>query len=240
MALVESPEVRTKWTSGWAEEREFDVAPALERATSVMWKANLARSALITEAQQWARLDYRAIDGTESEFAGEFTVAVQRDAKCDGIAVWFETSLLDEIGYSTEPGEKQMIYGQAVLPWRDAIALHAGDQVAVSVSANRVERDWFWRWQMKAARAGATLYDLHQSMLGSHEFTPERLRKMASNYRPSLSCEGEVEYMILGLMKDGLALKDIAERIRERFPQTFHDTQSALDRVADISCRYSR
>jgi len=89
-------------------------------------------------------------------------------------------------------------------------------------------------------KGGMERANFRQSSFLGTPLSPEGLRKRASNYQPSLTDECRVTYAILGLMNEGIELREIASRMVERFPDQFATQIEALTRIANLSQKYSR
>jgi hypothetical protein len=70
--------------------------------------------------------------------------------------------------------------------------------------------------------------------------TPERLRRRAAGFVPSLGEEGMAERFMLNLIDGQTPLEVIARRAAERFPRLFKRWEDALARAAQVAERYSR
>lgn len=49
----------------------------------------------------------------------------------DGINVWFDTTLAEDVGFSNAPSAQELIYGTAFFPWPPPVPLAAGDVVSI-------------------------------------------------------------------------------------------------------------
>src|SRR5262249_2010030 len=97
-------------------------------------KAYLKPEQLLAAPSQWASLDYANLDGVNVR--GGATWTVERPGTGHGLLLWFDTSLVEGIGFSNAPGQPELIYGQGFFPWPQPLPLAAGDSVAVTLRAN--------------------------------------------------------------------------------------------------------
>ena len=217
-----------------------DMSAASRFAANAWRRATLSREELVVEAQEWATLDYATVTSTEAEGSLEWTMAHQ--ARTNGLCAWFDTQLLDDMGFSNAPGEPRTIYGQAFFPFETPLELTPGDEVAVQIEARRVEGSYVWRWSTRvtAADASQARVAFDQSSMRSAPVSMSRLRRREAAHRPKLTEQGEIDGFIVSLMDGTRTLADIASRVSARFPQSFSDVDDALRRVSELSETYSR
>ncbi len=240
VAAVEAPELYASVVAGCSENGfGFDMAGARKIATQIPRKAQLEERHVLLEPQTWLTLDYATRE--EGEASAELTWTAARAGTAHGLALWFETELAEGIGFSTGPVAPKTIYGQMFYPWAEPVGLIPGDFVAVGLRAKPVGEDYVWRWDTCVRTpAGLRKAEFQQSTFFGAPLTPERLRKRASNYVPSLALEGEIEQFILARIDGASSLETIARQAAERFPQRFARWEDALERVGDLSHRFSR
>ncbi len=120
-------------------------------------------------------------------------------------------------------------------------ALAEGQEVAVELCANLVGEDYVWRWTTEVARRdGRPPKRFEQSSFFGAPLTPERLRRRAAGFVPSLGEEGQAERFMLGLIDGQTSLETIARNAAERFPNVFKRWEDALARAAQVAERYGR
>jgi protein arginine N-methyltransferase 1 len=154
--------------------------------------------------------------------------------------MWFNATLLDNIGFSNAPDQPELIYGNAFFPLRQPVELTAGDAIEVTLKANLVGEDYIWSWNTRVTSQGCAKADFRQSTFFGAPLSPERLGKRAASYEPALSEDGEVDKAALVLMAEGKRLESIAQELAARFPRRFSSWQDALSRVGELSVKYSR
>ncbi|MGA7119584.1 MAG: 50S ribosomal protein L11 methyltransferase [Polyangiaceae bacterium] len=89
----------------------------------------------------WATLNYAMPQ--PASIAGSVDLSVQRHGTGHGLAVWFESILAEECGFTTAPGH-ELCYGRLFLPWSRPVALSAGDCVTIDLWAQPSGDPWGW------------------------------------------------------------------------------------------------
>ena len=200
---------------------------------------------LLVEPQRWATLDYRTI--VNPNIDATLTWVADRAGVAQGILLWFDTDLLDGIGFSNAPGEPELIYGQAYFPIQKPIAISRGDQVVVRIAANLPSGEYVWRW-------GTDLFSSHadsapiptrrvrfqQSTFLGRLISLETLRRREASYVPELPSRGQAERFMLLLMDGDTSLSDIARQTAAKFPDLFPRWQDALARAGELAEKFSQ
>ena len=149
---------------GRPEGLEFDVAR--RHATGRWTKVRVTPERLLAPGERWVELDYRTV--TDPNVSGTVAWTVERDGTFHGICGWFETTLVDDIGFSTGPTEPERIYGSGFFPLEAPVPVEAGDRAEVRLDARLVGGTYLWRWRTTVRRAGvdgATVASFDQSNL---------------------------------------------------------------------------
>lgn len=107
---------------------------------------------LLTSSNAWATLEYAAI--RPGPIAGHVDFQVERSGTAHGLAIWFETTLVEgrgaECGYTMAPGH-ELCYGRFFLPWPAPVPVCAGDVVSVELWAQASGDPWGWNSSVRAA-----------------------------------------------------------------------------------------
>ena len=238
-ALADVPEFYEQIVSPWQDWGDgVQLAAMRERAVNSTHSVNFDAANLLTERQEWGRLDYQL--GAKNRAAGKLRFQALRDGMGHGVCLWFETTLLPEIGYSTGPGQTDNVYGQLFLPWREPVKLEAGEEILVELHADPVGGTYIWRWETRFSGKNQELRQFFsQSMLEGARFSPEALRRRATDFTPRLSPLGAAESWVLQNMDGRKSLQEIADAAFGRFPELFRDAQEALDLVSRLSDKFA-
>jgi protein arginine N-methyltransferase 1 len=209
-----------------------------ERALNSTCSVSFEASMLISAPQEWGRLDYQR--GTQKRYAAELRLQASRSGLAHGICLWFETTLFEDLGYSTGPGHPDNVYGQLFLPWREPVNLEAGEEVLVELHADPVGGVYIWRWSARfPAKNQVAGRVFSQSMLDGARFSPEALRRRSMEFAPKISALGQAESWVLQAMDGSKSLREIADAAAARFPEVFRDSQEALEVVCTLSDKFA-
>ena len=117
VSVVAAEDLYSKFSQGWREHGlDLDLSLPLDLVTNTVRKARFAARDCLVEPQRWALLDYRTIT-SNSSFAGGARWVASRAGRSHGLAIWFDTKLTDDIGFSNAPGRPELIYGRAFFPF---------------------------------------------------------------------------------------------------------------------------
>jgi protein arginine N-methyltransferase 1 len=158
-----------------------------------------------------------------------------------GLCLWFETELIDGIGFSSGPCSQKTVYGQVFLPWLEPVPVEQGQEIFVSLHADLVGDDYIWRWETKI-RSNGKVADrfFQQSTFQGANFTQQSLRRRAGDFVPSLSGEGQANRWMLQAIDGKTSLQEIAQTAAKKFPQIFPRWEDALHRAAELAAQFSR
>lgn len=239
-AIVESGEFYRKITSPWCSAiRELDLSAALPFRLNEVHSFEVAKEQLLAEPQAWWVIDYGGAPSTRASRTMRFRSA--RSATAHAIAIWFDTQLYGNIGFSCVPGTAKTVYGQTLLPFLKPIPVSTGQEIQVELHADLVGSDYVWRWETQTVKKETgVLHHFRQSTLQGAQFSPHWLRRHAREFVPVLSTEGEAERWLLQAMDGKTALEQIANDAADRFPTVFRKKDEALRRVSALAEKFSR
>jgi len=235
---VEAPEHYRK-IEMWQElQNDLDCNAARRIVSNTWWKARAKTEQLLARPQCLCTFNYETINSPNS--TGKLTFEVLRDGFFHGWALWFDTKLFEDIGFSIGPEHSETIYGNAFFPLTKPIDLCQGDTIDFSFRANLVDDDYVFSWSTQVHDSGKReKIALRQSSFFGVPFSAVNLRKRAINYVPKLSTKGQLDRQILNLMEDGRTIDDIAEVLIQQYPQYNLTKARALAHVSKLSKTYS-
>ena len=240
-ALVESPDVYRSYEEPWLRNTYgLNMHAGHKFVTNTWRKVSLNDEELLVPPQCWATIDYNTVTNTDVSNTLRWTV--ERSGICHGLAVWFDTTLAEDIGFSNTPGKPELIYGQAFFPWEKPVKLNSGDIVSVDLRANLIDGDYTWRWKTKVHSGGSSpslKTSFNQSTFFAKPFSLEKLQQQEAGYIPSLKIEGKADRFLLSLMDGSTKLETIARQAAEQFPNLFKDWKTALKRAGELARKYS-
>jgi protein arginine N-methyltransferase 1 len=158
------------------------------------------------------------------------------------LSVWFDTILIDGVGFSTAPGMPELIYGTAFFPFLEPVEMGLGDTISVNLQANLVNNDYIFRWDTQVFDRGKESQckaQFKQSTFFSQSLAPQQLRKQAGNFVPQLNQDGKIAQVVLESMGQGKSVSEIAGVLMGQFPEAFSSLKEALTRVGQLSTVYS-
>lgn len=198
----------------------------------------------LVEPQVWATLDYLTI--TSPDVVSELQWSVARSGTAHGFCLWFEATPVTGIGYSTAPGQPNLVYGRAFMPLSHPVELEQGDSIILKLKADLVGSGYIWGWATKvfnrrsSENCSETIKaNFNQSTFFSTPLSPKQLRKLSDQFIPELNASAKVDRFVLSLMEQGLSLGTIAQQLTEKFNDRFPTWKSALTYVGELSQRYS-
>lgn len=238
VAACEAPSMYDHLTGPW-ERNEFglDLSPA-RRFTTSTWGHEGAPTRPLSSSACWSTIDYSSM--TDSNVQGCVSLTVKEKGNGHGLRVWFDAELADGCSFSNSPGSEPTVYGSAFFPWSSSVPMAPGDKVDVSLWANRVGGEYVWRWRCRVSDPGGTKAEFHQSSFDSLPLSSEGLRKTSASFVATLDESGQIDSRILSLMDGERTLEQIARQITKEYSHCFVSWKKALDRVAELSERYSR
>jgi protein arginine N-methyltransferase 1 len=242
-ALVEVPDLyRRHYSAPWYDNKYgLDMSFAQSIVTNAWRKERIKQEQLLVEPQCWATLDYATIESPDISSA--LTWGSQREGTAHGFVIWFDAILAESIGFSNAPGKPELIYGNAFFPFSKPVALSPGDTVSISLEAKLVVDDYVWGWNttvLEESDPSKVKADFKQSTFLGAPLSLSNLHKQAATYEPTLDEKGQAIQFILSHMDGKTSLDDIARRLSSRFPDQFPTREKALDRVSELSRKYSR
>jgi hypothetical protein len=217
----------------------IDLSSVLPTLLNSTFSAKITQNSLLTEAREWCKLEYAS--GPSKRAAAKIQFNATKQGTGHGIALWFETLLFEDIGFTSGPSVKETIYGRMFLPWPEPVALEQGEEINVELHADPVGSAYIWRWNTKfPGREGQKWERFHHSTFESAKYSHELLKRRASAFVPNLSELGIVQEWMLQAMDGKTSLEEIARSAVAKFPQALHDFNEALRIVGDLSEKFSK
>jgi type I protein arginine methyltransferase len=238
-AVVHAPDVYERIRPSCRfDDIDIDLQSLSRFTTNALGQTLFDADNMLTQPASWAEIDYRTI--SNPSISGSATWKIQRRAVGHGLAVWFDTTLIDGISLSNAPGQPKSVYNVGFFPWSEPVELSAGDDVTTRIDARFVASNYVWRWRTDVL-AGA---GIHKARFNQSTFyrTPffEALKTTAPDHVSELSDEGSVQRFILQAMDGKTSNHEVARRLTDAFPSRFGDLSQALARVGELSQRFSR
>lgn len=239
---VRAPESYDNVVLPWANDPYgFKWAPAKRIAANEWFKLKDKTTPVefFGEPKCWATLDYRILESPN--VAGTLSWTATRTGIGHGLAVWFETVLMDGVGFSNAPGGPETIFGQAFFPWSEPVSISKGDTISLVLRCDLVANYHLWRWQTTVSdseQAGKVKADFKQSTFFGMPLSSALIRR-APDHVPRLSHDGEIRQFVLSLMNGRNSLETIINQTNIQFATRFGSGSDASSVVAELMEKYT-
>jgi protein arginine N-methyltransferase 1 len=179
--LVEAPDRYEDLIRPWQHnEFDLDLSAGMRLVTNSWRKTRLKPEQLIVEPVCWATIDYYEVDSPDIQAKISWTAA--RTNTAHGIAVWFDSELVEGIGFSNHPSQPETIYGNGFFPFSQPVEIVEGDRIQVRLAANMVNDGYVWRWDtdvFSSKDEARTKASFRQSTFYGTPLTAAKLRKLS-------------------------------------------------------------
>ena len=195
-------------------------------ARSVPRQYDVERDALTAPEQVVTVLEFATIQSPDVDATVEWTVA--RDARVEGIALWFEADLGNGVRMSTAPGGPSSVYSNAFLPLEKALAVTAGDRIACRLRAKFADGEYVYAWDTTwTAASGGGSVTLRQSALESVLLDRTMVHRRKGTYVPPRAADGAISDL-LSRLDGSRSQQEIAREIQRLHPARFSTEATAL------------
>ena len=218
----------------------LDLSAARPYVANAWWRvgsATVADERLLAAPASWGCIEYATVDSTDLEDTLRFVV--ERASTMQGYYVWFDGEMSEGLGYSNAPNLPELVYGRGFMPLEQAVDVVPGDTVQVRIGARLVGGEYLLRWDSRIEGANGELKaEFRQSTFRSTVMVPEKLRKAALDYVPTLNGDGEVLRFVLAGIGQGDCVKAIAAGLAAAFPARFTGAEAALAETVRLVQKY--
>lgn len=236
LAVVSMPKNFEKINYPWSETPYgFDMARAGRYLNNAWYSGRADPQQLLSEPAEWARLDYRTIESPNA--AGQVMLEITQSGTAHGLLVWFDATLFDDVGFSNRPGvdPHPLVYGSGFFPWPHAVAVEAGDGVAVAIDVKLIGGSYVWRWRSEVrAQDGQQKENFQQGSFYANPLSLADLQRKKPDFVPTLGRKGEIARFTLNLVEGQLSNLEIAARLLEQYPADFSGRKAALTYVTNL------
>jgi type I protein arginine methyltransferase len=180
-AVVEAPDRYEEITGPWQNNKfELDLSAGTRLVTNTWRKTRIQSSQLLAEPVCWTRIDYYEVESPDVR--AEISWRAARNGIAHGVAVWFDSDLVDDIGFSNHPGAPEMIYGNGLFPFSQPIEVMQGERIQLRLAARMVHDDYVWRWDTDFFTRDNEAHpkvSFKQSTFFGVPLSPSQLRKLS-------------------------------------------------------------
>lgn len=239
-ALAEVPEHYREIVGPWENNRYgFDLSYARQYVTNSWRKLRVSSEQIVEEPVRLCEVDYSSVESPDMRSEISWSITEARTAH--GFAVWFDSELIDDIGFSNHPANVELVYGNAFFPFSTPIQFAEGDKVKVNLRAHLVGEDYVWTWDTMVFPEGETIKtkaDFKQSTFFGVPLSLGQLHKRSADFVPTLNEDGQKTAEVLGLMNGTVSLREIADRLARTFPKRYPSSEVAFAEAAELSLKY--
>jgi len=143
-ALVEAPEQYAELVSPWQNQFDMDLSAGTRFITNNWRKTQVKPEQFLAEPVCWHTIDYGEVESRDVR--AEISWRAARNGTAHGFSVWFDSELVDDIGFSNHPSGPRLIYGQGFFPFSQPVEVSGGNRVELRLVANFVQDNYVWRW----------------------------------------------------------------------------------------------
>ena len=238
-AVIELSDFHDQLVRPWTDVPNLELTSGLPLVLNTLQKHHVKPKHVVSEPRRWHVLNYTS--GTATPAEARLELPITRAATGHGLGVWFETILMDDIGFSTAPSETDTVYGHVFLPWLEPVSLREGDVCSIDLRAHLVGNDYIWQWETNIPGGhGRNEVRFVQSTFYGSLFPPSVLLKRTQDFVPVLNETGQAERWLLQAMDGNRPLESIAAQAARLFPHVFRRTEDAMNLAADLAEKFSR
>ena len=145
-ALVRTPSYyKRRYDRNWLQnDFGLDMTPARSMLTNDWHRTHLRASQLISDPVLAATIDYTSV--VDENMSASISWPFDHPELSHGLALWFDTTIYGEHGFSNRPGLPKLIYGQAFFPFDHPIQINVDESITVAISAKVIGGEYIWKW----------------------------------------------------------------------------------------------
>lgn len=144
-AVVEAPDRYEEIIGPWEHNNfDLDLSAGTRLVTNTWRKTRIKPEQLLSDPVCWNTVDYYEVD--TPDIRAEICFHAARNGTAHGVAVWFDSELVGDIGFSNHPGAPEMIYGNGLFPFSEPVKMLEGERIQLRLAAKIIEDDYVWRW----------------------------------------------------------------------------------------------
>jgi type I protein arginine methyltransferase len=142
-AVVEAADQYQELVGPW-EHEELDLSAGRRFVTNTWRKERIKPEQLLTDPVCWTTVDYYEVNNANMH--AEISWQAPRTGTAHGVVVWFDSELIDGVGFSNHPNAPETIYGHGLFTFSQPVELVEGDRIKLRLAAKVVKDDYVWRW----------------------------------------------------------------------------------------------
>lgn len=238
IALANSDVAYQPFDEQWdVAEPSFTMNAGRRAAKSYWQRCIVDTDALVSDPQTLATLDYKTIDNPDLDASVEWTV--DESGHANGIQVWFDAELTDEVGFSNQPGGTEHVYGAAFFPFDAELTLSPGDHLHINFRAQLSSSNYYFRWRTELVdRGGNRLEHFDQTNHPGIATDLSTLRRTVESHQPNPSVEALMVATFVECTQQEKDIHAIALALLDRYPETLKTHEEAVNQAKSLSVRY--
>lgn len=172
-ALVEAPAQYEELAGPWQGNKfGLDLSAGTRLITNNWRKTSIQPEQFLVEPVCWATIDYYEVES--ADIHARVSWQATRNGTAHGVAVWFDSELVDGIRFSNHPAASKMIYGAGLFPFSEPVEVLEGERIEFRLAADLVQDGYVWRWDTDFPRVS-----FKQSTFYGVPLSAAQLRKSA-------------------------------------------------------------
>jgi len=164
--LVEAPGQYAEIVGPWQENKfGLNLSAGTRLITNNWRKTHIEPEQFLVEPVCWTTIDYYEVATPDIHARVSWQAA--RNGTAHGVAVWFDSELVDGIRLSNHPAASQKIYATGFFPFSQPIEVKEGERIEHRLAADLVQDGYIWRWETdfpKASFRQSTFYGVPLSV----------------------------------------------------------------------------
>src|ERR1041384_4974659 len=143
-ALVEAPSQYADLIGPWQENKfGLDLSAGRRLITNNWRKTHIEPEQFLAQPVCWTTIDYYEVESPDIHARVSWQPA--RSGTAHGVAVWFDSELVDGIRLSNHPAAPKMIYGTGFFPFSRPVEVKEGQRIELRLAADLVQAGYVWR-----------------------------------------------------------------------------------------------
>ena len=221
LAPIESGEYRSlvdQWRNGSVPDEFAWVAST---SANTKHSANLEQENLLADPATLTTIDLGAESAPFHSWDAEFTCT--RDGTLDGLAGWFECTLIDDIVMTNSPTAQECLARpQAFLPLETPTAIKAGETVKATVFARPADNVIGWVVTLPETSTTFSHTTFNGMLLDKTALTRSQPDRLAA-----LNDRGKAHQIVLSYCDGKRTVQEVQDLVQREHPELFPSAQAS-------------
>jgi len=213
---------------------DLDFAPLEKLTINKPVSARASSQSVLAQGQ--IAYEYDALTAKNSDtFQCTLVFKPERSGMLHGFAGWFSTMLAEGIELCNEP-PGTLSWDNLFFPLAQPTKIEPGMTIELDFRGrcdSQVQEFWIWNTTVRDGERVIARY--RQSSFAGRIVTAEMLRRASDDWSPTTNLNGRIAKFVLDLMNQRLSLGEIADRIRQEFPEKIKTAEDAISHVRKLA-----